>query len=123
MTLPSLFAFTNTSLLTSGTSIQQDLYFSPDTGLITPNYTRNRPDIKATKIDLGGEYLVAPGYLELQINGGWRVHFTTLGKEKGDEEERMRLVARELIKRGVTGWWATVPTVEEGRWKEVSSVS
>lgn len=28
-------------------------------------------------------------------------------------------IARREVEVGVTAWWATVPTVEQGRWREV----
>lgn len=122
MSLPLLCAFTNTHVLSGGQSLPQDIYFSPDTGTITPNYTRSRPDINVTKFDLKGQYVVAPGFLELQINGLVGVHFTTLGQKgakEGVDKSNLRKVARELVKKGVTAWWATVPTVAEERWQEV----
>lgn len=81
------------------------------------------------RIDLGGAAIVAPGFLDLQTNGMEGLHFTHLGAAGAAEEERLvdeadvvprlRRVARREVEGGVTGWWATVPTVEKGRWREV----
>lgn len=121
---PPLKCFTNCQLCISGELVPQDLYFSPETGLITPNYYYRSEGVE--RIDLGGR-VVAPGFLELQINGAEGVHFTGLGAKggKGDGEmeeedaERLRKVAEWEVRCGVTGWWATVPTVERERWVEV----
>ena len=122
--VPNLKCFTNCHLCISGEAIPQDLYFSPDTGLITPNYYYRVDGVE--RIDLGGA-IVAPGYLDLQTNGMAGVHFTGLavcaeGTEEGNQDESMlREVASVEVQHGVTGWWATVPTVHRERWKEVGN--
>ncbi|KAL9623705.1 MAG: hypothetical protein Q9160_001935 [Pyrenula sp. 1 TL-2023] len=125
---PPLKCFTNCQLCISGELVPQDLYFSPETGTITPNYYYRSEGVE--RIDLGGR-VVAPGFLELQINGAEGVHFTGLrrgarGDEVGGGEERdaesLRKVAEWEVRCGVTGWWATVPTVERGRWVEILEV-
>lgn len=157
---PSLTCFTNCQLCLHGETIAQDLYFSPQTGLITPNYYYRTEGVE--RIDLGGA-IVSAGFLDLQTNGMHGVHFSQLGRGKGkarvkaegrvkvksgeEEDERgkarselgqepgqedeekddenedetaLARVAAAEVRGGVTGWWATVPTVEEGRWREVS---
>jgi len=120
----SLTCFTNCQLCISGELVPQDLYFSPETGIITANYYYRTEGIE--RIDLGGA-IVAPGFLDLQTNGMLGVHFTNLGRSDGnrtraDDESDLETVARREVQSGVTGWWATVPTVEAGRWKEVSDL-
>lgn len=64
--------------------------------------------------------LIVPGYLELQTNGLAGVHFTTLGQGKVEDDlHKLEIVARSMAENGVTGWWATVPTVPVDRWKKV----
>ena len=118
---PSLKLFTNCQTCLNGELIPQDLYFSPETGLITPNYYYRSDGIE--KIDLGGA-IVAPGFLDLQTNGLNGVHFTTLGRSGAaqDDAERLIRVAEKQLQCGVTAWWATLPTVEQSRWKEVGSI-
>jgi hypothetical protein len=69
------------------------------------------------RIDLGGA-IVAPGFLELQTNGLRGVHFTQLG-EKDDDEAKLLKVAQSQVQCGVTAFWCTIPTVEEGSWGKV----
>jgi len=115
---PSLKCFTNCHLCIAGELIPQDLYFSSETGLITPNYYYRTEGVE--RIDLNGA-IVAPGYLDLQTNGMKGVHFTQLAKGSPEEDEtKLGEVSKMQIEHGVTGWWATVPTVQGQRWKEVS---
>jgi N-acetylglucosamine-6-phosphate deacetylase len=112
--MPPLLCFTNCQTCVSGELIPQDLYFSPDQGMIVPNYYYRTEGVE--RIDLGGA-IVAPGFLELQTNGLQGVHFTQLGQK--DDDEKMLQVARSQVRCGVTAFWCTIPTVEEGSWKKV----
>jgi N-acetylglucosamine-6-phosphate deacetylase len=60
---------------------------------------------------------VAPGFLDLQVNGLNGVHFTTL--ELRTAHEKLAACARMQASAGVTAWWATLPTVPPRRWGEV----
>ena len=115
MSYEPLICFTNCHLTLHGELLPQDLYFSPAAGLITPNYYYRSDNV--TKIDLSGK-IVAPGFLELQSNGMGGIHFTQLASG-GDDEMSLQTVAKMQIKSGVTGWWATIPTVAQSHWKEV----
>jgi N-acetylglucosamine-6-phosphate deacetylase len=112
--MPHLLCFTNCQICVAGELIPQDVYFSPDQAIIVPNYYYRTEGVE--RIDLGGA-VVAPGFLELQTNGLQGLHFTQLGGK--DDEEKLLQVARSQVRCGVTGFWGTVPTVEEGSWKKV----
>jgi N-acetylglucosamine-6-phosphate deacetylase len=112
--MPHLLCFTNCQICVAGELIPQDVYFSPDQAIIVPNYYYRTEGVE--RIDLGGA-VVAPGFLELQTNGLQGLHFTQLGGK--DDEERLLQVARSQVRCGVTGFWGTVPTMEEGSWKKV----
>lgn len=110
-------AFTNCQVCIFGEFTQQDLYFDEETGLITPNYYYRTDGIE--KIDLDGA-VVAPGFLELQTNGLLGFHFTHFeSKEKYQKE--LEKVSKHLVTRGVTGFWATVPTVSSETFQKVLS--
>jgi N-acetylglucosamine-6-phosphate deacetylase len=64
--MPPLLCFTNCQTCVSGELIPQDVYFSPEQGIIVPNYYYRTEGVN--RIDLGGA-IVAPGFLELQTNG------------------------------------------------------
>lgn len=92
------------------------LVISPETGLVL----RRTGYIGGDIVDLD-DAIVAPGFLELQMNGWNGLHFTQVAAmEEAEREEKMRGVAGELLKRGVTGFWATVPTVGMEEWGKVS---
>jgi N-acetylglucosamine-6-phosphate deacetylase len=112
--MPRRLCFTNCQTCVSGELIPQDVYFSPDQGIIVPNYYYRTEGVE--RIDLGGA-IVAPGFLDLQTNGLQGVHFTRLGQK--DDEEKLLRVARSEVRCGVTAFWCTVPTVVEGSWKKV----
>ncbi|KIV98152.1 N-acetylglucosamine-6-phosphate deacetylase [Exophiala mesophila] len=124
----SLVCFTNCLVCISGELISQDVYFSTDTGQITPNYYYRQQGVR--RIDLAG-LVVAPGFLDLQTNGLMGVHFTSLGSSpQGDETsgvsdeevDKLFRVSQVEAQHGVTAWWATVPTVERSRWREIIPV-
>lgn len=107
--------------------MSQDLYFSSDTGMITPNYYYRQEGVE--RIDLDGK-VVAPGFLDLQTNGMQGVHFTQLRSSDNSDQEadtedvkKLEMVSKVETSHGVTGWWATVPTVASTRWKRVSAMS
>ncbi len=114
----SLKCFTNCLLCISGELVAQDLYFSTDQGTITPNYYYRQDGIE--RIDLNGK-IIAPGYLDLQTNGMKGVHFTHLAQNDSpeDDQRKLREVSEMEARHGVTGWWATVPTVDKHQWKQV----
>ena len=118
---PTLACFTNCQTCVSGELIPQDLYFSPETGFITPNYYYRSEGVE--RIDMKGA-IIAPGFLELQTNGMKGLHFAALGKRsREDDEKKLAEVARTEVFHGITAFWATVPTVEKSRWKEVRRIS
>lgn len=101
-----------------GELISQDVYFSPDSQTISPNYYYRTEGVE--RIDLHGA-IVAPGFLDLQTNGMQGIHFTELkGRRDDDDEWKLLQVAQKEVEAGVTGFWATLPTVGENKWKEVS---
>lgn len=105
----------------------QDLWFSGSTGLIISSTVNEISTFGAgdplvsqtTLLELEVDDIVAPGLIELQTNGLCGIHFTTLTEE--NHESSLEKVSLEMAKNGVTAWYATIPTVEESRWTEVST--
>lgn len=62
------------------------------------------------EVDLHGHYL-APGYIDLQINGGFGVDFTT-------NLEEVETVAKALLKHGVTAFLPTIISSPKERYHE-----
>lgn len=119
----SCTVFTNCRLCINGRLTQKpsSIIFSNATGRIIEVL----PDINikggrkatATCIDLNGS-IVAPGLLELQTNGMRGFHFTHFQDEQG-YRAKIDDIARYLVSTGVTGFWATIPTVEKNEFKKV----
>jgi N-acetylglucosamine-6-phosphate deacetylase len=64
--------------------------------------------------------IVAPGFLELQTNGMRGFHFTHF-EDPEQYRSKVNEVAKYLPSQGVTGFWATIPTVESTEFKKVGS--
>ena len=71
----------------------------------------------ASAIDLKGAIL-APGYLELQTNGMRGFHFTHF-EDRPTYAHAIDSVAQYLPSQGVTGFYATLPTVASEEFKKV----
>ena len=71
-------------------------------------------------IDLQGA-TVSPGFLELQTNGLRGFHFTHFD-EAASYAAKIDEVARYLPQTGVTGFWATIPTVHSDEFKKVTKL-
>ncbi|KAK5075713.1 hypothetical protein LTR70_008355 [Exophiala xenobiotica] len=109
--------------------VNQVIKFSTGSGLITfsslesgdsgDHITQSSEKLEEGQetLDLAEDDVLAPGLIELQTNGLYGVHFTTLTRD--NHEAQLRPVAGKMAEHGVTGWFATIPTVEEGKWKEI----
>jgi len=65
--------------------------------------------------------IVAPGFLELQTNGMRGFHFTQFEDEKS-YAAKVDGIAQYLPSQGVTGFWATLPTIESAEFKKARPV-
>jgi N-acetylglucosamine-6-phosphate deacetylase len=69
-----------------------------------------------TVLDVSGMY-VAPGFIDLQLNGGWGHDFTT-------DPQSIAAVARRLPGTGVTAFLPTIVTAPEAaRWAALDSIA
>jgi N-acetylglucosamine-6-phosphate deacetylase len=74
---------------------------------------------------IGGEAIdledsiIAPGYLELHTNGANGFHFTHFENE-GSYAAKVDDIAAYYATQGVTGFYATVPTVKSNEFQKVS---
>ena len=83
-------------------------------GTIVGLHSASRSD-RADVIDVSGWY-VAPGFIDLQLNGGWGHDFTT-------DPASIRDVARRLPCTGVTAFLPTVVTAPETvRWNALAEI-
>jgi len=93
--------------------VEDQLVVSDDTGLILPRTGY----IGGDAVDLE-EGIIAPGLLELHTNGLLGFHFTHFDDEK-EYASQIEKAAKFLVTQGVTGFWATIPTVSSDEYKKV----
>src|SRR5262245_34771754 len=100
--------FTNCRLLVRGELVEGErLVVSQDNGQIL----RSTGYIGGEIVDLD-DAIVTPGLLELHTNGVNGFHFTALHHDDEQYAAQLRATASYYLRHGVTGYWATVPTVE-----------
>lgn len=117
--------FTNCILTIEGTEIKRDLTISPQTGKILSTSDATAPsngDHGAEQvIDLGGR-LLAPGMIDIQLNGALGFDFSTIPEDDSmmDVYERSyRAVCRDWVKTGVTSFLPTIVTNPTEAYKRV----
>ena len=105
--------FINCQQCIDGDLVDRPLMVCPRSGRIVEQNSVSECKV----IDLKGG-IIAPGFLELQINGLLGFHFTSLV----DEEQyrlQLRRVASYLVRTGVTAFWVTIPTVTAADFRRV----
>ncbi|KAF8141201.1 carbohydrate esterase family 9 protein [Boletus edulis] len=106
----SLVCFTNCLLpQEDGSLVEKDLWIDERRGVIldaqkTFFLQRERPD---KIVDLGGNIL-SPGYIDIQINGGFGFDFSVYEDDDQAYRNGLKLVAERITETGVT---ALVPTI------------
>ena len=112
----SLKAFANGSLCKGGQLVREPLVISPDSGEIVSSQLFNQIPEKDV-VDVTGQ-VIAPGFLELQTNGMNGFHFTDYVNAE-DYGRGLEQVANFLVSKGVTSFWATLPTVAQDQYQKV----
>ena len=107
----------NGQLCKNGEVVEEPIVVSSETGRIV-NRDTGGSFIGGDAVDLE-ERIVAPGYLELQTNGMNGFHFSNFSGEE-EYQSGLKDVSRFLVKKGVTGFWATLPTVAEEQYHKVT---
>ncbi|MBN9378797.1 MAG: N-acetylglucosamine-6-phosphate deacetylase [Chlamydiales bacterium 38-26] len=95
--------FINGKIIRDGHAHKEDLWIDEGV-IITPQEAAD------VVVNLHGHY-VAPGYIDLQINGGFGVDFTTNLQE-------VRTTAKKLLRHGVTAFLATLISSPAERYRE-----
>ncbi|KAH0944689.1 hypothetical protein HN011_005378 [Eciton burchellii] len=97
--------FRNCKILYNGTMLEEDLWVR-DGKIVNPEKIFYDEKIDSDiKIDCAGA-LISPGYIDLQINGGFGVDFSY----NDNIEEGVNKVAKGLLKYGVTSFCPTLVT-------------
>ena len=106
-------SFFNGRQCQNGELVEDQLVVSDDTGLILPRTGY----IGGDAVDLEDQ-IIAPGFLELHTNGMRGFHFTHFQDERS-YAEKIDNVAAYLPSQGVTGFYATIPTVASDEFRKV----
>ena len=101
-------------LCKDGELIQEYLVISDETGKIL-----NRTGYIGGEIADLNDGIVAPGFLELHTNGVNGFHYTHFEDEVG-YTQKLEKAAQYYVTQGVTGFWATIPTVSADEFQQVS---
>ncbi|KAH7075679.1 hypothetical protein BKA63DRAFT_512097 [Paraphoma chrysanthemicola] len=105
--------FTNCRYILNGELVEDHLVISDETGLIL----KREGYIGGEAIDLE-DSIIAPGFLELHTNGANGFHFTHFDDEKS-YSKKVDSIARYYATQGVTGFYATIPTVKSDEFQKI----
>ncbi|KAL1632501.1 hypothetical protein SLS56_003580 [Neofusicoccum ribis] len=105
--------FTNGSYCLGGELVDDHLVISEETGRIL----KRTGYIGGEIVDLEG-HIVAPGFLELHTNGVNGFHFTHFEDEL-QYDQKLKETADFYVTQGVTGFWATIPTVSPETFQKI----
>ena len=105
--------FTNCRYVLNGQLVDDHLVISDETGLIL----KREGYIGGEVVDLD-DNIIAPGFLELHTNGANGFHFTHFEDEKS-YRTKVDDIAKYYATQGVTGFWATIPTVKGDEFQKV----
>jgi N-acetylglucosamine-6-phosphate deacetylase len=106
--------FTNCRLCVGGQLVEGErLVVSQDDGLILESTGYIGGEI----VDLD-DAIIAPGFLELHTNGVNGFHYTNF-ESAPEYEMQLEKVSKYYPSQGITGFWATVPTVKPELYQKV----
>ncbi|XP_031554575.1 N-acetylglucosamine-6-phosphate deacetylase-like [Actinia tenebrosa] len=113
--MSKLYKFFNCRLLRDGALIREDLWIRSGK-ILDPREVFWHEKMQAdVEIDCGG-LILAPGFIDVQINGGFGVDFSTPSDVM---KEGVMKVAKGLLQHGCTSFCPTVITSEESLYKKV----
>ncbi|QDS73778.1 hypothetical protein FKW77_005411 [Venturia effusa] len=113
--MPGYFTtFTNCRVCRNGELVQGERFVvSEDTGLVL----ESTGFIGGEIVDLE-DAIIAPGFLELHTNGVNGFHFTNYEHED-QYAKKLDETARFYVTKGITSFWATIPTVSSEVYKKI----
>ncbi|KAF1978079.1 Metallo-dependent hydrolase [Bimuria novae-zelandiae CBS 107.79] len=105
--------FTNARYVLNGELVEDHLVISDETGKIL----KREGYIGGEAVDLD-DNIIAPGFLELHTNGANGFHFTHFEDEQS-YASKVDGIARYYATQGVTGFWATLPTIKAEEFQQI----
>eukprot|EP00056_Hartaetosiga_gracilis_P021439 m.24163 g.24163 ORF g.24163 m.24163 type:complete len:409 (-) comp9081_c0_seq1:100-1326(-) len=107
----------NGKIFVNGKFVKEDLWVS-DGKIVDPESlffsSKQSADVE---IDVSG-YVIAPGFIDIQLNGGFGVDFSS-GADSDEVASGVSLVRRNLLQHGVTGFCPTLITSPVKTYHEV----
>lgn len=121
---PHVVKLTNCRIPRGGRLVEEDLWIDATTGKILRSqqafYEHHIcPDYA---VDLGGR-IVAPGFIEVQLNGAQGFDFSVPQPTKKKYEDGLAEVNRALVKMGITSYLPTVTSQRKEVYPQVSQVT
>lgn len=104
--------FTNCRYILNGDLVDDHLVISDETGLIL----KREGYIGGEAVDLD-DGIIAPGFLELHTNGANGFHFTHF-EDNTSYTNNINTIAEYYAAQGVTGFWATLPTIKANEFQK-----
>jgi N-acetylglucosamine-6-phosphate deacetylase len=114
-----LIKFTNCRLALNGQLVQRDLWIDTVRGVIVDPQKCFYDDLAMADriINLGGK-IIAPGYIDIQINGAMGMDFSVPADEES-YSRGVKLVNKTLVKYGVTAYCPTLTSQNAQVYKQV----
>ena len=114
-----LVKFTNCRLTINGRLIEKDLWIDSTKGIIVDPQKCFYDDFAMPDdiINLGGK-IIAPGYIDIQINGAMGMDFSVPSDDE-TYSSGVKLVSRTLVKYGVTAYCPTLTSQHTEVYKQV----
>lgn len=116
-----LIKFTNCRLALNGELVPRDLWIDSVRGVIVDPQKCFYDDLAMADriVDLGGKIL-APGYIDIQINGAMGMDFSVSADDES-YSRGVKVVNRTLVKYGVTAYCPTLTSQNTEVYKQVYS--
>jgi N-acetylglucosamine-6-phosphate deacetylase len=104
-----LTKFTNCRLLRGNKLVSEDLWVSSVSGKIIHSQASFYDELVLPDqtVDLGGR-IVAPGMIDVQLNGAFGFNFSTLLDDMTQYGKKVNEVNRLLVRTGVTSYMPTI---------------
>lgn len=113
--------FTNCRLVRGDHVVEEDLWISSVTGKVIQSQTAFYDELilPDETIDLGGR-LIAPGFIECQLNGAFGFNFSTQFDDMSQYGKKLRDLNKRLVQTGVTSYIPTVTSQTKELYHSVS---
>jgi N-acetylglucosamine-6-phosphate deacetylase len=114
-----LVKFTNCRLAVNGRLVEKDLWIDSTKGVIIDSQKCFYDDLAIPDriINLGGK-IIAPGYIDIQINGAMGMDFSVFSSDE-TYSSGVKLVNKTLVKYGVTAYCPTLTSQHPEVYKRV----